>query len=164
MLRPKRKAKLDRFSLKDKILTTLLLLALFVYGLLISLMYGWIGTACYLALWIISYPVIYAGACRYCDYYGESCPIPFEGGCVHRFFEKKPGGFGFMALIWATLAYGLRVVLPVVIIIKHQLYSAGIIYLGLFIAFWIVHLRFYGCPNCINTDCPLNPDDPEAHP
>ncbi|MBS3759224.1 MAG: hypothetical protein KGY61_11230 [Desulfobacterales bacterium] len=164
MLRPKRKARLDRFSIKDHLVTVMLFLGLFACGLIISLAYGWAGFAAYLALWGLSYPVIYAGACRYCAYYGKSCPIPLEGGLVHRFFEKKAGGFGFMALVWATLAYGLRVVLPVVVIIEHRAYPMGILYGGIFIAFWIAHLRFSGCPNCINTDCPLNPDDPEAHP
>lgn len=158
MLRAKRKARLNRFSPKDNFLTVLLLLGLFTYGLFISFAYGWTGIAGYLALWALSYPVIYAGACRYCAYYGESCPIPLEGGWVHRFFKKKQEGFGLTALVWATLSYGLRVILPVVIIIDHDLYRVGIIYVGLFIVFWIIHLRFCGCPNCINTECPLNPD------
>lgn len=158
MLRPQRKARLDRFSFKDNYLTVLLLLGLFAGGLMISFAYRWLGVLLYMALWAISYAVIYAGTCRHCAYCGEKCPIPLEGSCVHWFFEKKQEGFGYMPLFWATLVYGLRVVLPVIVIIEQAMLGAGIFYLGLLIAFWIVHLRFSGCPNCINTDCPLNPD------
>ena len=52
----------------------------------------------YLALWGLSYPVIYAGACRYCAYYGKACPIPLEGSCVHYFFKKSFGPFFFLIM------------------------------------------------------------------
>lgn len=164
MLRPGRKSSLNRFSFKDNYLTVLLLTGLFVCGLVISFEYRWPGVVMYVALWALSYGIIYAGTCRHCAYYGEKCPIPLEGGCVHGFFEKKQEGFGYAPLFWAILAYGLRVGMPAIIVIRHALLIEGILYLGLLIVFWIVHLRFSGCPNCINTDCPLNPDYPELHP
>ncbi|MDZ7831440.1 MAG: hypothetical protein U5L07_06790 [Desulfobacterales bacterium] len=164
MLKARRKARLKRFSFKDNYLSVLLLAGLFACGFIISLAYGWPGIVVYLALWALSYGIIYAGTCRHCAYYGEKCPIPLEGSCVPRFFEKKDSGFGFMPLVWATLVYGLRVILPVYIIFEQSMVFAGVIYLLLFLAFWMVHLRFSGCPNCINTDCPLNPDYPEIHP
>lgn len=164
MLKPRRKARLNQFSFKDHPLTVLLLAAVFVCGLIISFAYGWPGLVVYMALWGISYGIIYAGTCRHCAYYGKKCPIPLEGSCVHHFFEKKTEGFGFMPLFWATLVYGLRAVLPMFIVIERSMTGMGIVYLALFLAFWIVHLRFSGCPSCINTQCPLNPDYPEIHP
>jgi hypothetical protein len=55
---------------------------------------------------------------------------------VHRFFAKKDKGFGSTQLAWATVAYA-----------------------GVLLLFWIIHLRLIGCPNCINTACPLNPEN-----
>ena len=164
MLRPRRKARLNRFSFKDNYLTGILLAGLFACGLFISFAYGWPGLVVYIALWALSYGIIYAGTCRHCAYYGEKCPIPLEGSCVHHFFEKKTEGFGFMPLFWATLVYGLRVALPVYIIFEQAMINMGMVYAAIFLAFWVVHLRFSGCPNCINTECPLNPDYREIHP
>ena len=99
-----------------------------------------------------------AGTCRYCIYYGKKCPIPLEGSCVHKFFEKKKKSFGYMQLVWATVTYGFRVFLPVIFIFRYEMTGWGISYFSLLTVFWIIHLRFTGCPNCINVQCPLNPD------
>jgi hypothetical protein len=158
IIRPERKAWIQAFTFRRNRATALLLAALFLMGLTIAWrgMNLW-GVAAYFLLWVASYGVIFAGACRYCAYYGKNCPIPLEGGLVHRFFVKKDTGFGFAQLAWATLAYGLRVAVPVLIIIREGLYGWGAAYAGILVLFWIIHLRYIGCPNCINTACPLNP-------
>lgn len=158
MLRPKRKEKIGEFSASTNYPGIILLTALFVCGLLILIDQGILFMAAYIILWILSYAIIYAGTCRYCVYYGKRCPIPLEGSCVHFFFEKSKKPFGYMQLVWATLVYILRILLPVTIIFKYNLLGWGILYFSLFALFWIIHLRVTGCPNCINIQCPLNPD------
>jgi hypothetical protein len=158
VIRPKRKERLSEFPPAKNYPSVLLLFGVFGCGLAISFYWNVAGAAAYLGLWGISYLVIYAGTCRYCVYYGKRCPIPLEGSCVHRFFEKKETGFGWLPLFWATLVYGLRVLVPVVIIFRYRLILSGTVYFFLLALFWIVHLRFTGCPNCANTGCPLNPD------
>ena len=164
MLRPKRKEKIAEFSISKNLPGIVLLSALFVCGLLILINHGFLTIAAYLGLWLISYGIIYAGTCRYCDYYGKSCPIPLEGSCVHKFFKKKETSFGYIQLAWATVAYIFRTVLPVVVIFKYELYGWGIAYFSILALFWIIHLRFTGCPNCINVQCPLNPDYAGGNP
>jgi|GEM_PF-83856 len=138
--------------------TVLLLAALFACGLAVSLHAGAVAALTYLLLWGVSYGVIFAGTCRYCAYYGKKCPIPLEGSCVDRLFTKKAGRFGYRQLLWATAAYGLRLLVPVWVILQYRMIGWGIAYAGLLAGFWIIHLRVTGCPNCINTACPLNPD------
>jgi len=120
MLTAKRKNHLSAFSLKTKLPTALLLTLLFCLGFWISLDMRWMGAALYLLLWIGSYGVIYAGTCRNCVYYGKSCPIPLEESCVHRFFSPGRGRFGVVSLLWATLAYVMRVFLPLLIVVNEQ--------------------------------------------
>jgi hypothetical protein len=158
LIRPKRKQHLSRFSLSDNYLSVILLGLFFICGLFIVWTHSLWAAFAYLGLWGFSYFVIYAGTCRYCIYYGEKCPIPLEGSCVPRFFKKKEGTFGILQLFWATVAYGFRVVLPIIFIFKYQMTGWGIVYFSILTVFWIIHLRFTGCPNCINTQCPLNPD------
>jgi len=158
VLRPIRNNKIAEFSANKNLFSILFLAALFLVGLFISFYDGLRGFASYLALWGVSYLIIYAGTCRYCVYYGKKCPIPLEGSCVHRFFEKKDSGFGWIQLVWATVVYLLRILVPAVIIIHDELLIWGLLYVAVLSLFWIVHLRFTGCPNCINRDCPLNPD------
>lgn len=161
MIRPKRKAHVHAFTFAQNRLTALLLAALFLMGLSISWRYlNLLGVAAYFLLWAASYGVIFAGTCRYCAYYGRSCPVPLEGGLVHRFFPKKDTGFGFAQLAWATVAYGLRVTVPLLVIIREGLYGWGAAYAGVLALFWIIHLRIIGCPNCINSSCPLNSGNP----
>lgn len=142
----------------DNYLTAILLGLIFACGLEIVWTISIPTAVAYLGLWGASYLLIYAGTCRYCIYYGKKCPIPLEGSCVHRFFEKKEEAFGYSQLFWATAAYGFRVILPVIFIFRHQMIGWGVIFFTLLTLFWIIHLRFTGCPNCINTQCPLNPD------
>lgn len=158
MLRPKRKERLSDFSGGKNYPAVLLLAAFFICGLLISYKYGLTGIVLYIVLWVGSYLTIYSGTCRYCVYCGRKCPVPLEGSCVHHFMEKKENRFGTSQLFLATLAYLLRILLPVVTILREALYVYGLIYAVLFIAFWIVHIFVTGCPNCINDKCPLNPD------
>jgi len=158
ILRPKRKERISDFSIGKNYPAVSLLSAFFVCGLLISYKYSLTGIALYIVLWIISYFTIYAGACSYCVYYGKKCPVPLEGSCAHLFFDKKENGFGNSQFFWAAVAYILRIFLPVLIIFRETLYGYGIIYSVLFILFWVVHVFYTGCPNCINSKCPLNPD------
>jgi len=157
MLRPGRKQHIKRFSISHNPITVILLGLLFLIGLAIAWQHSLGAALAYLGLWAVSYPVIYAGTCRYCAYYGNKCPIPLEGSCVHYFFEKKNPPFGLSQLLWATIAYALRVILPVIFIFKYEMTGWGIAFFAVLGGFWVVHLRFSGCPNCINTQCPLNP-------
>jgi hypothetical protein len=158
MLRPERKERLTDFHMKNNFLTISLLIALFFSGFMISLKLKIPGTVFYILLWIMSYLILFAGACKNCVYYGKKCPVPLEGSCVHYFFKKGEEEFGYGALFWATIAYVLRICIPVYIIFTQQLLIPGVIYFGILSVFWIIHLRFTGCPNCINYQCPLNPD------
>ncbi len=158
MLRPARKGKLAEFKSENNLVSILCLGVLFLIGLIISFYDGLRGIVAYLGLWAISYVIIYAGTCRYCAYYGRKCPIPLEGSCVQRFFEKKESGFGWIQLFWAAVVYLLRILVPAVMIIQNHLLIWGVVYGGVLALFWILHLRLTGCPNCINVQCPLNPD------
>ena len=44
----------------------------------------------------------------------------------------------------------------------HSTIRWGVAYFSLFFIFWIVHLRFCGCPNCINTHLYRGGDDVRA--
>ncbi len=157
MLITKRKNYLTEFSLKQKLVPTILFVLLFLVGLVILLQYELLYIGAYLILWLVSYPVIYAGTCRYCANYGKPCPIILEGGMVHWVFDRVNKPYGMMQLIWASVAYLLRIVVPFIIIIQNQLWTWGILYGATFIGFWFSHLRITGCPNCVNYQCPLNP-------
>lgn len=151
------KERLPFFPARKKTATILLLISMFACGLFISADAGWIGITTYIELWIASYAIIYAGTCRYCTYFGKQCPIPLEGSMVHRFFKKKQSGFGYLQLLWATVVYLLRVLMPVIVIFIHRLYAWGLVFFAIFVLFWINHLWVAGCPHCINDECPLNP-------
>lgn len=139
-------------------MSVILLGMVFMCGLFIVWPHSLLAVAAYLGLWAFSYIIIYAGTCRYCIYYGKKCPIPLEGSCVHQFFVKKENSFGYLQLFWATVTYGFRVILPVIFIFRYTMTGWGIIYFSLLTVFWIIHLRITGCPNCINAQCPLNPE------
>lgn len=153
----KRKNTYDDFTFGNKIINSLLLILFFITGFNICSENGFLSTVMYLGLWVLSYYVIYAGTCRYCAYYGKSCPIPLEGSMVDRFFEKKEG-FGAMQLVWAFVAYFLRIILPLVIGIELGLYKQVGVFLLLYVLFMVFHQKLVGCPNCLNKNCPLNPD------
>jgi hypothetical protein len=158
MLRPKKKISLSTFSRKDNFLTTSLLELLFLLGLVVSILESIYATLIYVGLWVFSYFVVYAGACRGCVYYGKSCPVPLEGTCVHHVFKFKKDSFGYHSLVWASFAYLLRVSVPLFLIITRRLYVFGFFYVCVIAVFWFIHLRISGCPHCINKACPLNPE------
>jgi len=158
MLRPDRKGRLHNFDIKNNFLTVLLLTAFFFAGLVISLNLKIPGTVSYILCWVVSYLILFAGTCRNCVYYGRKCPIPLEGSCVNYFFKKGENQFGYISLLWATIAYVFRVCIPVYIIFTEQMIMFGAFYFFMLAIFWIVHLRFTGCPNCVNYQCPLNPE------
>jgi hypothetical protein len=158
LIRAKRNQHIGEFSLSNNYPGAILLGLIFACGLGIVWTNSLLAVTAYLGLWAFSYLVIYAGTCRYCVYYGKKCPIPLEGSCVHHFFEKKDGTFGYLKLFWASAAYGFRVMLPVILIFRYKMTGWGVAYFSVLAMFWIIHLRFTGCPNCINTQCPLNPE------
>jgi len=158
MLRMPRKRRYNEFSRQANRKTVILLTAFFLLGTVISVRRKIGGLAVYLLTWVLSYPMIYAGTCRYCPYYGKRCPIPLEGACVNNFLARGSGTFGYAQLFWAGAAYVLRMAVPSGIILSDRLRVLGSAYLGIIAAFWTNHLLIEGCPNCINSDCPLNPD------
>ena len=158
MIRPARRNKLAEFSLRVNFFSALALAVLFILGFFISLRIETAGIILYIASWILSYIILFAGTCRNCVYYGKKCPIPLEGSCVSYFFKKGENKFGYISLLWATIAYIFRVCIPVYIIFTEQMVSFGAFYFFTLAMFWIVHLRFTGCPNCVNYQCPLNPE------
>ena len=153
-----RKQRLESIPLRVNFLSVILMLIFFVAGLWISFRWGVAGGAVYLLLWAASYPILFAGACRHCAYYGTRCPVPLEGSCVHHLFKKVDDGFGWQSLVWAGFAYLLRVCIPVWIIFSEPLPKSGVLYGGIFLLFWIVHFTVSGCPGCVNDQCPINPD------
>lgn len=153
----KRTGRISVFGWKDNIIEVIALFGLFGVGLHISSRYHPILLIVYLTLWVSSYFILYIGTCRYCAYYGKSCPVPLEGSLVCRVVKKSDKPFTFTALFYATIAYLLRVGVPLFVIVYKRLLIEGIIFVVLFILFWAFHLMYSACPNCINYDCPLNP-------
>ncbi len=153
----KRRGRIPVFGLKDNIIEVIALLGLFGFGLYISILYHPILSIVYLILWVSSYFVLYIGTCRYCAYYGKSCPVPLEGSLVCHVIKKSDKPFTFIALVYATIAYLLRVGVPVYVIVYKHLLIEGVIFVTLFVLFWAIHLLHSACPNCINYNCPLNP-------
>jgi len=158
MIRAKRRSRYKEFPIKANLAAALILSFIFFHGLILSLRIKPFGSPAYLVFWIVSYFIIYMGTCRNCAYYGKRCPVPLEGSCVNRFFKKGKTPFGYFSLLAAAFAYLLRIAVPIVAIVVNRLFIQGGVYVGLLILFWTVHLRFTGCPNCINESCPLNPD------
>jgi hypothetical protein len=158
VLRAKRRNRYARFPRHANQGNLVLLTALFLSGLAISRRLKRTGIAVYLILWALSYYVIYAGTCRHCPYYGKRCPIPLEGGLVNSFCAPGSQRFGYAALFWALIAYLLRTMLPASVMLHDRLLKQGSAYFGILAAFWVNHLFIEGCPNCINTACPLNPE------
>jgi hypothetical protein len=141
--------------------TQAMLAVLFLSGLYISILYHPLASIPYILLWLASYLVLFAGTCRHCVYYGKACPVPLEGSMVCHVFPKSGKPFGWPALFFATIAYILRIGIPVVVLVQKRLLAEGIVFGLVFILFWAVHLFISGCPNCMNYPCPLNPGKPE---
>ncbi len=157
MLKPKRKNHVAEFTPAQRLVPTILLVLLFALGLVILIEREIWYLASYALLWIGSYPVIYAGTCRYCANYGKPCPVVLEGGMVHRFFNRSDKPFGMMQLAWASFAYVMRIAVPVIVIVQDRLWTWGIVFGVIFIGFWILHFRVTACPNCVNYSCMMNP-------
>lgn len=153
----KRRGSIEKFSWKDNLATRLTLIALFLLGLYISAQWGLWASVAYVLLWVASDLVLFAGTCRRCAYYGRSCPIPLEGSIVCRVIPKSEKPFTGSAILYASIAYVLRVGLPVGVILQDRLVFEGILLGLIFILFWVSNLLLSGCPNCINYPCPLNP-------
>jgi hypothetical protein len=153
----KRKRRLTEFTIREYGINGVLLTILFLLGLFLSWKLSWFAALLYLVFWAASYAVLYAVTCRNCTNYGKSCPVPFEGSCVQRFFGRGEK-FGFMAGLGAVSAYFLRVCIPYAAIFLMGSMFDFILYTGLFAGFFYVLLYHTGCPNCVNVRCPFNPD------
>ena len=153
----KRNEHLSEFCIRNNPVALTALTGLFFTGAYLTMMLAPLLLLAYAGLWVLSYMVLYFGTCRYCAYYGKSCPVPLEGSLVNRVVKRSTKPFGWMAIGYAFFAYMLRIAVPVAAIVKRQLYIEGAIFGVFFLAFWIAHLLVSGCPNCVNYGCPLNP-------
>jgi hypothetical protein len=153
----KRKRRLSEFTIKEYGINGILIAALFLCGLYITIELSLMATFLYLAAWVASYFVLYALTCRNCTNYGKLCPVPLEGSCVNRFFNRGQK-FGLLAGAGAVLAYFLRVFIPYAAIFQSGSILHFVIYTGVFVLFFYALLYHTGCPNCTNDQCPLNPD------
>lgn len=55
------------------------------------------------------------------------------------------------------MAYFMRICIPYVAIFQMGSVLYFVLYTGVIVGFLYVLLYHTGCPNCINTKCPLNP-------
>ena len=156
-LKPKRKAKLSEFTIKEYGINAILMVILFLLGLYLSWKLSTFAGLLYVLLWVASYPLIHATTCRNCVYYGKQCPVPFEGGCSHLMFDRG-NNFGLLAGLGGLLAYFLRICIPCVAIIQTGSIIYFALYTGVIVLFFYVLFYHTGCPNCIQTKCPMNPD------
>jgi hypothetical protein len=156
-LKPKRKAKLSEFTIREYGINGGLMAILFLFGLFLSWKLSTFAVFLYLLLWVVSYPLIHATTCRNCVYHGKQCPVPLEGGCSHLTFDQG-NNFGLFAGVGGFLAYFLRVCIPYVAIIQAGSVVYFALYTGVILLFFYVLLYHTGCPNCIQTKCPMNPD------
>jgi hypothetical protein len=154
----KRRRRLSEFTIKEYGINGIFVAALFLFGLFLSGKLSAFAGMLYVLLWLLSYPVIHATLCRNCVYHGKQCPVPFEGSCSHLAFDKGHD-FGILAGIGGFLAYFMRVCIPYVAIFQMGSVLYFILFTGIIAGFLYVLLYHTGCPNCINTKCPLNPDD-----
>jgi hypothetical protein len=153
----KRKNKLSQFTLKEYGINGVFITALFLFGLYLSWKLSTFAGLLYVLLWVASYFIIHATTCRNCVYHGKQCPVPFEGSCSHLTFDRG-NNFGIFAGIGGLVAYFLRVCIPYVAIFQSGSILYFVLYTGVIGLFFYVLLYHTGCPNCINTKCPMNPD------
>ena len=153
----KRKARLTEFTIRQYGVNGAIMAALFVFGLYLSASLSTFALLLYVLLWVASFVLIHATTCRHCAYYGKQCPVPLEGSCSHLLFERG-SNFGVMAGLGGLLAYVLRVCIPYVAIFHMGSLWIFVLYTGLIAIFFYVLLYHTGCPNCISTKCPMNPD------
>ena len=153
----KRKKRLSEFTIKEYGINAGFMFILFLFGLYLSWELSTFAGGLYVILWVASYFVIHATTCRNCVYHGKQCPVPLEGGCSH--LTSEPGNnFGILAGGGGLLAYFLRVCIPYVAILQAGSVMYFALYTGVIMLFFYVLLYHTGCPNCINTKCPMNPD------
>jgi hypothetical protein len=155
--RIKRKDRLSEFTIKEYGVNAAIIAALFLFGLCLSWDLSAFAALLYLLMWAASYILIHATTCRNCVYYGKPCPVPLEGGCSHLMFDRG-NNFGFLAGLGGLLAYFLRVCIPYVAIIQAGSFIYFALYTGVIALFFYVLFYHTGCPNCIQTKCPMNPD------
>ncbi len=153
----KRKRRLSEFTPKEYGINGGLMAALFTFGLYLSWKLSIFAGLVYLLLWVASYFLIHATTCRHCVYHGRQCPVPLEGGCSHLTFEGGDN-FGILAGLGGLVAYFMRVCIPYTAIMHSGSVLHFMVYTGLIVLFFCVLFFHTGCPNCINTKCPMNPD------
>ncbi len=153
----KRKSRLSEFTIKEYGINGVLAAILFLLGLFLSWALSTVAVLLYLLLWVASYFVIHATTCRNCVYHGKKCPVPFEGSCSHLIFDRG-NNFGLFAGLGGLLAYFLRVCIPFVAIFESGSILNFVLYSSVIVLLFYVLIYHTGCPNCINTKCPLNPD------
>lgn len=153
----KRKNRLSEFTIKEYGINGAIIAALFLFGLILSWNLSVFAGLLYLLAWVASYFVIHATTCRNCVYHGKQCPVPLEGGCSHLMFDQG-SNFGIIAGIGGLVAYFLRICIPYVAIFQAGSITYFILYSGVLVSFFYVLFYHTGCPNCIQTKCPMNPD------
>ena len=156
-MRAQRKGEFEEWPLNHQFIVGAILALLFLEGLFIVARHGALHIAILIALWIASFPVIHFSMCRKCRYYGKRCPIPGEGNFVHLLFRKKEGPTGLLNWMGVLLCYVMRLGYPVIFLDKNSIWI-GIIYATTFLVYMLILGRVLGCPNCIKTECPMNPD------
>ena len=152
----KRNQKLSAFTIKEVGINGLLMGLLFGFGLFLSLNLSVFAGLLYVLLWVSSYFLIHATTCRHCVYHGKQCPVPFEGGCSHLTVERGHH-FGLLAGLGGLLAYFLRLCIPYAAIVQSGSVVNFVLYSGVLALFFYVLFYHTGCPNCINSQCPMNP-------
>jgi hypothetical protein len=153
----KRKNRLAEFTLKECGINAVLMLILFLFGLYLSWKLSTFAGMLYVLLWLASYPIIHSTACRHCVYHGKQCPVPLEGNCSHLIFEKG-NNFQSLSILGAITCFFLRFCIPYAAIIQAGSIIYFVLYSASIILFFYVLFYHIGCPNCINTKCPMNPD------
>ena len=156
-IKVKRKKRLTEFTLTEHGITAFFMALLFLFGLYLSRTLSIPALLLYLLFWVASYFVIHGMTCRNCVYHGKHCPVPFQGSCSDIFFSKGKG-FGPMSAIGVILTYSLRICIPYAAISRSGSISDFISYTAVFMAFYYVLTFHTGCPNCINLQCPMNPE------
>ncbi len=159
--RPKRKEKFEQWPPSHRLLMGGMLGLLFLEGAVIVSRFGAIHILILLILWIISFPVIHFSLCRKCYNCGKRCAIPGEGELANLLFEKREGPPGLFNWLGTALSYVIRLGYPAAFLILYpERYSTtmAVIYELTFIMFLLLDARVIGCPNCMNKNCPLNPD------
>ena len=153
----KRKRTLSEFTVKEYGVNGVFMAMLFLFGLFLSGQLSTFAIFLYVLLWVASYFIIHAATCRNCVYHGKQCPVPLEGSCSHLTFDRGHH-FGIFAGVGGLVSYFLRVRIPYVAIFQSGSILYFISYTGIIAVFFYILFYHTGCPNCVNTKCPLNPD------